>query len=216
MTRGRHSTNRHALWRPLAAAAIAGTVLMTTGYGVWAGLTANATSSAQQVSSGTLSLTLSDNGSGFTQPIASIAPGDVVNRYVTLTSGGTLAAQRLTLGLTSSATNTLVGTGAGALRLTVTSCSTSWATTTGVCTGGTTTTLLAATPLGTVITTPSVLLPGTIAAGAVTRLQVSLALPDTDEITTNGVAPAGSIQGLSTSLTYTFSQVQRTATITTS
>jgi len=214
MTRGQHSTTRPSVWRPLGAASIAGVALTLTGSGLWAGLTATARSPAQQVSSGTLSITLADNGSGFTQPITSIAPGDVVNRYVTLTSGGTLAAQRLTLGLTSSATNTLIGSGAGALRLTVTSCSTSWATTTGVCTGGTTATLLAATPLGSVIATPSVLVPGTIAAGALTRLQISLALPDADETTTNGVAPAGSIQGLSTSLTYTFAQVQRTATTT--
>ena len=39
-----------------------------------------------------------------------------------------------------------------------------------------------------------------------------MTLPDQSETTTNGTLPAGTIQGLSASLTYTFAETQRDAT----
>jgi hypothetical protein len=51
---------------------------------------------------------------------------------------------------------------------------------------------------------------------AVVNLKVSVSLPDKTETTANGVPPAGTIQGLSTSLTWTFTEQRRTATTTTS
>ena len=39
-------------------------------------------------------------------------------------------------------------------------------------------------------------------------------LPDQNETTTNGTLPGGTIQGLSTTLTFTFSETQRAATTT--
>ena len=79
---------RKRAWRPLAAAAAAGSVLVITGFGVWASLNATATG-VTSVNSGTLKLVMADNGVGFTQNLSNMAPGDSVNRFVSLTNTGT-------------------------------------------------------------------------------------------------------------------------------
>jgi hypothetical protein len=208
-------------WRPLAGAVAGGALLVTAGFGVWASLSATAfNTTPHSISSGTLSLTLADNGAGFTSTVSNMAPGDVVNRYVDLTNGGTLDAQGLTLGVAATGSTTLITDGTSpatkALRVSVSSCSTSWTPTTGVCSAsGTVTSLLAATPLSSLSTAAS-LISGAVAHAAIVHLQVSVQLPDQAETTTNGTAPATTIQGQSASLTYTFSEAQRTATTTNS
>ncbi|HVT20008.1 MAG TPA: TasA family protein [Mycobacteriales bacterium] len=210
---------RRTAWRPLAVAVTGGALLMTAGFGVWAGLDATAfNTTPQDVDSGTLSLTLGDNGAGFSSSISNLAPGDTVNRYVDLTNGGTLDAQALTLTVAATGDSQLITDGTSpatkALRVTVKSCSTSWDNTTGECTNsGTVASLLSATPLSTLASAQS-LVAGSIASGAVKHLQVEVQLPDQSETTANGAAPTGTIQGRSVSLTYTFQESQRTATTT--
>jgi hypothetical protein len=58
-------------------------------------------------------------------------------------------------------------------------------------------------------------LPSTL-AGSVSRLKVSITLPVNDEVTVNGVLPAGTVQGVSTALTWTFTMTERTGTTTNS
>ena len=80
--------------RPLLAATVAATGLALTTTGVYAALNATAfNSTAQAAGSGTLRLTLADNGAGFVQAVGNLAPGDVVNRHVSLTNAGTPAHQ---------------------------------------------------------------------------------------------------------------------------
>jgi hypothetical protein len=193
---------------------------MTAGFGVWASLDATAfNTTPQDVSSGTLSLSLDDNGAGFTSAITNIAPGDVVNRYVDLTNDGDLAAQGLTLAVDSTGSDaTLVTDGTTpptkALRVTVKSCSTTWDTSNGTCnSSGTISPLLAATPLSGLSSAQS-LSAGAIAVNEVEHLQVSVSLPDQNETTVNGAPPATTIQGQSATLTYTFQESQRAGTIT--
>ncbi|HWC35258.1 MAG TPA: TasA family protein [Mycobacteriales bacterium] len=206
-------------WRPLAVAVTGGALLMTAGFGVWASLNATAfNASPQAVSSGTLSLTLADNGAGFSSAISNMAPGDVVNRYVDLTNGGNLDATGLTLAVSATGSSALITDGTSpatkALKVAVTSCSGSWNNSTGVCTGSTTS-LLASTTLSALSSAQS-LIAGSIAAGAVEHLQVAVTLPDQTETTTNGSAPGTTIQGQTANLTYTFQESQRTATTTNS
>lgn len=214
------SPRRRAAWRPLAAAVVGGAALLTTGFGVWASLTATAANVApESVSTGTLKLTLTDNGAGFSQAIANVAPGDVVNRYVTLTNGGTLDAQALSVKVDATGSAALISDGVSpattkGLRVTMTSCSVAWTPGTGAC-GGTSTQVLAATPLS-ALTAPVSLVPGSIAAGNLQHVRVSVQLPDQNETTVNGVLPASTIQGQTANLTYTFAEVQRTATTTNS
>ncbi len=209
---------RRPVWRPVALAAVGASVLVATGVGVWATLTATAANvTPEQVSSGTLKLTLANSGAGFSQNITNLAPGDTVNRYVALTNGGTLDAQALTLQVNATGANALIsdsGTGK-ALRVTVTECvGAAWTPDTGAC-GGTKAVLLAATPLNGLASAVS-LPAGAMVAGDVQNLQVSVQLPDQNETTVNGALPASTVQGQSVNLTYTFAETQRTAQTTTS
>ena len=220
MRTGRHAAPRRSPWRPLAAAVLGASVLVVAGNGVWAALSATAfNATPQRATSGTLSLTLGNNGAGFSQPVANVAPGDVVHRYVEVANNGTLAGQALTLAVTSSTPGgTLIAdTAAGtrALRLSVNSCTNgTWTATSGTC-SGTVTPLLPSTVLS-ALSSPATLVAGAVPAGQVLRLQLTLQLPDQNETTTNGAAPATTIQGQSTELTYTFAETQRTASTTSS
>ena len=49
---------------------------------------------------------------------------------------------------------------------------------------------------------------------AVLHYEVSLSLPDQNETVTNGALPANTIQGLTTSITWSFNELQRDATTT--
>jgi len=191
--------------------------LAVTGVGVYAGLAANAVSSAQTITSGTLKLTMADNGAGFSSTVSNMAPGDVVNRYVDLTNSGTLAGQTLTLAATDSGSSLLSTDATKGLHVIVSQCSGTWAPTTGVCStgGGGTTTLLASTALS-AMSSAQTLVSGAIAISGVYHLQVQVTLPNQSETSTNGTLPGGTIQGLTATLTWTFDELQRTATTTNS
>jgi hypothetical protein len=203
-------TTRRA-WRPLAMATIGGAVLVTMGVGVWATLSATASNVVpQDVSTGTLELTMTPEGAGFTQAISDLAPGDMVNRYVDIANSGTLDGQALTLAVAGTGATALTTDATRGLAVTVTECvDGSWTTTSGVC-SGTTSTLVSNKPVANFGTATS-LVSGTVSAGQTRELQVRVTLPDQNETTVNGALPANTIQGLSTALTYTFAETQRTA-----
>lgn len=217
------STHRHAAKKELAYGKIAVAGLLTTSVGllatagVYAGLSATATG-AEAVSSGSLNLTLSaDVGVGFSNFTGKMAPGDTDNVYVNLNNTGSLAsAAGMTLAVAGSPSNALtngsvVGEG---LTVTATQCSVAWTLATGVC-SGTTTPILTSTQVSG-LSTPVALsnIPALIATtGQVAHVQVSLGLVAT-ETSVNGVAPGSTIQGLATTLTYTFTEQQRTGVAT--
>jgi hypothetical protein len=191
-------------------------VLAVAGQGVFAGLTASAVNTTpMSVGSGGLSLTMTANGAGFAQAVTGLAPGDLVNRHVSLTNGGTVGGSALSFGVAASASNLLTDATTG-LQIKVSSCPVAWAATAGTCQGSTSggTTVLSTRPVSTLLggTTTLTGLTGT----GTNHLQVSLSLPDQDEVTTNGTAPAGSIQDRTVGLTYTFTAAQRAATVTNS
>ncbi|WP_104138110.1 TasA family protein [Arthrobacter sp. ZGTC131] len=199
--------------RLLAAFAVGAAGLAITGGGVFAALNATASNTtAQNATSGILSLTMANNGTGFSQAVSNLAPGDVVNRYVTLTQGADLDGKDLTLAVTDATPTLLTTSAAKGLHVTVSQCPGAWTPATGAC-SGTATPLLTNAPLSTLSTTPGAI-KSAIAASGTLNLQISLTLPDQAETTVNGAAPAGTIQGLSSSLTWTFGETQRTATTT--
>lgn len=197
----------------IAAVALIGVSALSVGAnGVYATLNAEANNVTPQIAdSGTLSLTLgSGSGStGFASKIENLAPGDVSNRYVDLTNGGTLASTALSLDVAATGTPSLI-TDAGtskALRVTVKSCSVVWDAATGAC-SGTTKTEVAAAPLASLETARPFTTTTGLTAGGITRLQVSVSLPDQNEITVNGVAPVNTVQGGTANLTYSFTEAQ--------
>ncbi|UKA59208.1 CalY family protein [Arthrobacter sp. FW306-2-2C-D06B] len=205
-----------------AACAVAAAGLAITGGGVFAALNATASNAtAQNATSGTLSLTMANNGTGFGQSVSNLAPGDIVNRYVNLTQGATMDGKALTLAVADGTPTKLTTDATKGLHVTVTQCSVAWTTTgAGACTGtGAVATVLATNvALSSLVAAPSTLIGGTVTAGSTLNLQVSLTLPDQNETTVNGTpaptAPATTIQGLSSALTWTFGETQRTSTVT--
>ena len=200
----------------VASASIGGAALVSSS--VFASLTATASNtSAGSVTTGTLSLTQAASAvggitGGFTTAITTMAPGDVVNRYVILTNGGTLDAASMTLGLSASPSNALTTNGSTGLQVTVNKCTVAW--TAGAC-SGTSTVAMAATSALT-LATPQAFTPTALTSGAVSHLQIVISLPAGSEVTANGVLPGGTVQGLTTALTWTFTETQRTATTTNS
>jgi spore coat-associated protein N len=220
------SEYRHARIKPkgrrrtIVAGLFAVSVGLMTTAGVFAALTGVATGS-EAVSTGTLNLTLSnDVGVGFSNFTGKMAPGDTNNVYVNLNNTGTLAsAAGMTLWVAGSPVNALTnGTATGeGLTVTATKCSVAWTLSTGVC-SGTTTPILATTQVSAMNTSDAAVnlsnVPALIAAtGQVAHVQVSLGLVGT-ETSTNGVTPSPTVQGLSTTLTYTFTEQQRTGVVT--
>jgi len=206
----------------LAAVVAVGGLLLTAG-GVYAGLNAIATNTTPQtVTSGTLKLTMANNGAGFSQNISDMAPGDVVNRFVDLTNGGTLDAQNLTLTVADGTPTKLTTDATNGLHVTVLACTTAaWVvnalTNTATCADiGGPTTVVNNSALATVSATPASLVAGAVPQGSVYHYEISLTLPNQNETTTNGTLPVGTIQGLSASLTWTFNELQRSATTTNS
>lgn len=187
------------------------------GQGVLASLNATAFNTvAENVNSGTLKLSLSNNGFGFSQDINNLAPGDAVNRYVTLKNDGSLDGINLSLKTTATGTPTLLSDGVGggtnqALRLTVSSCTVAWDPSTGACTGGTATQEIAPSTLST-LSSATNLSNGPMSSGAFKYLKMSIQLPDQNETTINGVLPANTVQGGGVAITYTFDFAQRLAT----
>jgi hypothetical protein len=214
------ATKKKRTWRPLAGAAIVISVAAIAGQSVLASLNATAfNTTAQNINAGTLKLDLANNGNGFGTSIANVVPGDVVNRYVTLTNSGTLNGIGLTLKTAQTGTSSLITDGISpittkALKLTVTSCSVAWNTTTGVC-SGTPTEELASTVIGS-LTSATALASSTLNSTAVRYLQMKIELPDQNETTVNGALPANTVQGGSVDVTYTFDLKQRLATTTNS
>jgi hypothetical protein len=199
----------------VATAAIGGTALVSSS--VFASLTATATGTTS-VTSGTLSLSQASTSpsGGFSTAISAMAPGDTINRYVTLTNSGTLDAATLpTLGLSSSLSTLLTNDATRGLQISVNSCSVAWTQATGLCAGVagvqvmSTKTALLLTGTAQTLTLPSNL------SGAVSNLQISINLPvGLSENVANGGTPVitggtGTIQGLNTTLTWTFTEAQR-------
>jgi len=202
----------------VVTAAIGGAGMVSSN--VFAALTATASNtSGGSVTSGTLSLTLAPSSvvgitGGFTTAITAMGPGDTVNRYIDLTNAGTLDGASPTLQLSTADSNTLVNNAATGLQVTISACTIAW-TNAGTC-GGTTTSVLVATPASTIkASAQSITLP-TVLAGGVNRLKVAIAIPAGSENTVNGVLPVGTVQGLTAALTWSFTVTERAATTTNS
>lgn len=149
-----------------------------------------------------------ERGSGLTQRIAGLAPGDTVLRYVDVASAGSLIGDGVSVQL-AARDLTAAGASSPGLRAQVSLCDSSpWQPTSGTCPGGGVE-LLAATPV-TGLSAPHALPAGRLTPGRVLHLRLSLHLPDQDETTSQGVLPDGTVQGRQALLTWTFSTRQVT------
>jgi hypothetical protein len=196
--------------RIIVAASFAVAGLAITGAGVFAGLNAIATGT-EAVSSGTLKLVqvAGAGSSGFGQTYSDMAPGDAVRTYADVTDTGTIDARNLTLAVTGTGSTLLTTDATKGLHITVKSCAVAWVA--GVCALPTTVVNnVAVSALGSAAT----LVNGAVTKNSAYHYQITTTLPDQNETTTNGTLPGGTIQNLSTTLTFTFDEAQRAATTT--
>lgn len=197
----------------VAVATVGGTALV--GSSVFASLSATAfNTGAHSVSTGTLKLTQAASGvagltNGFTTPVTLMAPGDVLNRFIDVTNGGTLAGQSMTLKVADSNATVLTTDGTNGLQVVVKECTLAYTTGTGLC-AGTETNALLTTPATTLLSNQTITF-ASLAAGALTHLKFTITLPAGSENTANGTLPGGTVQGLTSLLTWTFTEAQRTA-----
>jgi predicted ribosomally synthesized peptide with SipW-like signal peptide len=185
--------------------AVLGVAASVAGLGTFASFTSS-TSASQSISSGTVSIALGASGPANRLSVAAtnLVPGDTVQRAVDLTSNSSDPLGSVTLQTSASPSNALT-TDSNGLTVKVDKCSVAW-TESGVAPAytytcsGTTTSILAASAAGNTSSLSSL---AALSSGSSTdHLLVTLALP---------TAAGNSLQGLSTTITYSFNGTQRAA-----
>jgi hypothetical protein len=153
---------RSGRWTLLSGVALIAIGVLS--FNAYASFTATA-SYNQAINSGTMSLVLANETSAtinYNLAGTNIAPGDTMQRGLLLTFGGTVAAKDLSLQASDSSPTALDDGTANGLTLTIESCTQKWDETvsggipTYAC-AGSTSTVMAATSVHTLITTPQVL-----------------------------------------------------------
>lgn len=209
----RFSLSRSAGLR-LTGLGIIGTSLLVaaSGPGVFAGLKAEANTAINPMAAttGTLVVAL-DGTASFASSIANMKPGDSGIRYIRLDNTGTLAARSLKVKVDATGDAVLIS-GAKALTIKVDSCTQEF--TAGSCSGTGSTQIGATVVSGLASFTDFSGAPTlTAASNSATTdslwLKVTMALPDTDETTSNGSFPTGTVQAKSANLVFTFQEAQQ-------
>ena len=99
------------------------------------------------------------------------------------------------------------------LQIAIFECGSQWGAD-GKCGSGAGTQVMPSTPAATLLTTPTTVSVASLAAGTTSHLRLQITLPAGSEVTTNGTLPATTIQGVTSNLTWTFTEAQRLATTT--
>jgi spore coat-associated protein N len=177
--------------------------------GAFATFTSSATGGPQTVSTGTVTIALGATGAQTNRlniNASGVAPGDTIQRSVDLSNTGSINLASITLGITASPSSNLDTDTTNGLHTTVQSCSVAW-TEGGVAPAytytcsGSTTTVMSSASVATLESSASPVTPlNSLTAAGSDHLLVTLTLPTT--------AP-NSFQSLSSTLTYTFTGIQR-------
>lgn len=199
-------TRRGSLGPVMATIGLLGVTAAVVGGLAFATFTST-TSATQNVNSGTVafaSLTPSGTGQRLSVAATDIAPGDTIQRAVTLTNTGTVNMDTSAVRLTTSATtSSLLDTGSNGLTMTIDKCSVAWTESafpyTYTC-GGTTTSVLASGP---VIVANAALANINTAPATPNHLRLTLTLP---------TAADNTYQNQASVISYSFAGTQRAGT----
>ncbi|MGM7777277.1 TasA family protein [Arthrobacter sp. KNU-44] len=192
----------------IASLALVGTAAGVAGLGTYGAFTSS-TSASNTVASGIVNIALGASGTTNRLSVAAsgLVPGDTVQRVATLSNAtGNQNLSAITLTTTASPTSLLDTSTTMGLQMTVDDCSVAWTEAgtapayTYTC-GGTTTSVLASRPvIGANLTLANLT---TVAPGHTDNLRVTLTLPSTAD---------NSLQNQSSTIAFTFTGTQRTAT----
>lgn len=185
-----------------------GSTAAFAGYGTFAAFTTS-TAATSSVSSGTVNIAMGAAGSAnnrLTVNASGIVPGDTIQRAVQLSNTGTQNLASVTLTSAASPSSLLDTDATNGLQLNIDACSVPWTEAgsapayTYTCSGTTTAVLASRAVVGSNIPLSNL---SSLTAGTADNLRVTATLPS---------AAGNTFQGLTSTLTYTFTGVQRTAT----
>jgi spore coat-associated protein N len=202
----------------LASTALVGGALSLAFGGAFATFTDTVSAGPQTISSGKIVIATGPTNTAATGATA-IVPGDTITREIDLNSTGATANDAtITLGFTANTSSLLNTDATNGLQLAVTECSVAPTVAAPVYTcGGTTTTVLASTPVSSLVATPAAL-PGlkSLVAGGKDYLLFTLTFPQSapGNLAVNPTACAGTgatenMEGCTSVLTYNFVATQR-------
>jgi Camelysin metallo-endopeptidase len=183
---------------------VLGAAAAVAGIGTFGGFTDSTTPVNTTISSGTLSINLTQPQAAIPATTTGFVPGDSLTRAVNLVNDGNSALGSVTLNTTVAAPSVLTTDITNGLQLALKSCSVAWtqggtaSNPTYTCSG--TERLLNSGPVVSSMVLPT---PASLAAGATDYLTFSISLPTTADNT---------FQGKSAALSLTFTATQRTGT----
>jgi hypothetical protein len=195
------STNRAGTTRKvLGSLAVIGTAAAVAGLGTFGTFTDSTTPVTAQLTSGTVSINLTQPAAPIPATTTGLLPGDSLTRAVTLTNDGSSPLSSVSLGVTAPAPSVLTTDKVNGLQLALKSCSVPW-TQNGVATtcGGTESLVHSGPAVGDRPVTGA----ASLNPGGVDHLAVTISLPTT---------AGNEFQGKTSTLSLTFSGVQRAAT----
>lgn len=188
----------------LASAALVATAAAVAGMGTYGTFTSS-TGADTAVNAGSVNVTLTGTGSdsNLTLPATNILPGDTIQRLATLSNDGVSDLASVSLATSTSSPSLLTSDGTNGLQLLVEDCTVAWVGTpsAGYTCSGTKTTVVASSPIINANRDLGALASKT--ASATDHLKVTATLPTT---------AGNTFQSLSSTVTFTFSAVQRAAT----
>jgi spore coat-associated protein N len=193
--------------RLLASFAAVGAAAAVAGLGTFGSFTSS-TTATQAVQSGTVAIGLGTAGTAtnrLTIGATNLVPGDTIARQVQLSDTGTSNLATIGLTTTASPSSLLDTETTNGLQMAIQNCSVAWTEAgtapayTYTCSGTTTTVLASRAVIGSNINLPRL---NSLTAGGVDHLVVTLTLP---------AAAPNTMQGLSSTITYSFLGTQRVA-----
>ncbi len=194
------------VWSLLASFAVLGAAAGVSGLSTFATFTSAATAS-QSITTGSVTVTLGAAGPANRLGVnaTGVAPGDTMQRAFDLTNSGSLMLASVTLTTTAEPSSLLDTDATNGLQMTIDKCSVAWTESgppyTYTC-GGTTSTVLASREvIGTDIALSNV--SDLYTPSTTDRLRLTLTLPST---------AGNTFQGLTSTITYTFTGTQRAST----
>ena len=206
LRRGRRTAARPTAQKLLATVAVLGAAASIAGLGTYATWTST-TSENHTISSGTVTIALGATGAATNRlnvGASALAPGDTIQRSVDLTNSGSIDLAGVTLTTTASPSSLLDTDATNGLQMVVDKCSAAWTEAgppfTYTCSGSTSSVLASRAVIGSNLSLSNL---GVTAPGATDHLRVTLTLPSGAD---------NSFQNKSSTITYTFTGTQRTAT----
>lgn len=178
------------------------------GLGTFASFTST-TSASQSVTSGTVVIALGTAGTAanrLTVSASGIVPGDTIQRAANLSNTGTQDLASVTLTTTATASSALDTDSTNGLQMTIDKCSVAWTESgsapayTYTCSGTTSTVLSSRAVIGSTLSLSNI---SATTTGATDYLRVTLTLPST---------AGNSMQGLTSTIQYSFTGTQRNGT----